>query len=187
MPDSCVRVKRHAGMIGTTRAGPGGDKIDQQEGTQFMKSLRITLLFALVMALALTATAADFGVRAGRYSDSEQDFVGADLLIDLGSINLVPNIEYVLDNEITAGSLNLDVTVDLAHFGAATPYLGAGVGLSYLDDDFGGEETTTLGNLIGGVGFDLGRIDPYAQVKYFRNLEDDDAGDDVALTVGIRF
>lgn len=152
-----------------------------------MKLLRISLLFALVMTITMSATAADFGVRAGRYSDSEQDFVGVDLLIDLGSVNLIPNLEYVLEEDITAGSVNLDLTVDVTRLGIVTPYVGAGIGLSYLDTDFGSSDTTAVGNLMGGVTFDLDRIDPYAQVKYFRNIEDEDAGDDLALTIGLRF
>lgn len=157
-----------------------------------MKSIRTLPLLALVLLLAPAALAADFGVRAGQYNDvnaADDKFVGAEVLFDLGAVNLNPNVEYLLDDEITAGSANLDLTVDIGRFSRVTPYVGAGVGLWYVDDDFGDNTTDLLGNLIGGVQFDLDFLKPYAQVKYFRVLDDDDGagGDDLAFTIGLRF
>jgi opacity protein-like surface antigen len=157
-----------------------------------MKSFRTLPTLALVLVLTPSLLAADFGVRAGQYNDLDQDdntFVGAEVLFDLGAVNLNPNIEYLLADEITAGSANLDLTVDIGTFSRVTPYVGAGVGLWYVDDDFGDNTTDLLGNLIGGVQFDLDFLKPYAQVKYFRVLQDDDGneGDDLAFTVGLRF
>lgn len=154
-----------------------------------MKSLRILFLFALALALAPSLLAAEFGVRAGRYDESRENFVGAEMLFDIGALNINPNIEYSLAENITAGSANLDVTFDIGQFSRVSPYIGAGVGLSYVDDDFGDNRTDVLGNLIGGISFDLDFLKPYAQVKYFRVLEDVDGetSDDLALTVGLRF
>ena len=153
-----------------------------------MKPLRILSLAALVLVLVPSAFAADFGVRTGRYNDADENFVGAEMLFDIGAVNINPNIEYSLAEEITAGTANLDVTFDVGQFARVRPYLGAGVGLQYVDTDFG-DSTDLLGNLIGGVAFDLDFLRPYAQVKYFRVLEDDDGGpaDDLALTIGLRF
>jgi opacity protein-like surface antigen len=153
-----------------------------------MKSLRILSLIALVLAVT-PLMAADFGIRAGRYTDSGEEFVGAEVLFDAGSININPNIEYLLaDDDVTAGTINLDVTVDVATVGAFTPYLGAGLGLSYTDTDIVGTTTDVVGNLIGGVTFNLESLKPYAQVKYFRTLEDEDGdNDEIALTIGLRF
>jgi opacity protein-like surface antigen len=151
-----------------------------------MKIRSIALAVSLV--LAPTLLAADFGIRAGRYSEAEETFVGAEVVIDAGVLNVNPNIEYSLEEDVTAGSANLDVTIDLGRFAAITPYLGAGIGLLYADDDIGGEETDAVGNLIGGLQFNLATLKPYAQVKYFRLLEDDDGDtDEIALTVGLRF
>ena len=153
-----------------------------------MKIRSIVLLSLIALGPALLA--ADFGIRAGRYNDAGEEFVGAEVLFDAGVFNLNPNIEYSLQDEVTAGTANLDVTVDIGSFASVTPYVGAGVGLLYVDDDFGTDETELLGNLIGGIGLDLGFLKPYAQVKYFRVLDDDnggDGGDDIALTVGLRF
>jgi opacity protein-like surface antigen len=158
-----------------------------------MKSIRTLPLLALALLLTPAALAADFGVRLGQYNDLDAEdtqFVGAEMLFDLGAVNLNPNVEYLLDDNITAGSANLDLTIDVGRFSRVTPFVGAGVGLWYVDDDFGDNTTDLLGNLIGGVQFDLDFIKPYAQVKYFRVLDDDDGnngGDDLAFTVGLRF
>lgn len=154
-----------------------------------MKSLRILTLVALALVLAPLASAADFGIRAGRYNDADEEFVGAEVVFDAGAININPNIEYLLaGDDITAGSANLDITVDLANISSLTPYVGAGIGLAYADDDFGSAETEAVGNLIGGVAFRLDFLTPYAQVKYFRALQDDDGdNDEIALTIGLRF
>ncbi|HEV7238142.1 MAG TPA: hypothetical protein VGQ36_02800 [Thermoanaerobaculia bacterium] len=153
-----------------------------------MKSFRLLALLALILVLTPAVFAADFGIRAGRYDDIGEEFVGAEMLFDIGAINVNPNIEYSLADNITAGSANLDVTFDIGNFSRVTPYVGAGVGLWYIDADGGNNTTDLLGNLIGGVQLDLDFLKPYAQVKYFRFIEDDDgAGDDLAFTVGLRF
>jgi opacity protein-like surface antigen len=153
-----------------------------------MKSLRILSLIAVALLLAPVLSAADFGVRAGRYHDGDEEFVGAEAVYDIGAVKINPNIEYSLADNVTAGSANLDVTFDVVHIGSITPYVGAGVGMSYLDDDLS-TRTDILANVIGGVSFNFQFLKPYAQVKYFRSLDDEagDADDDIALTVGVRF
>lgn len=156
-----------------------------------MKSLRIVALLAVIALLAPALFAADFGVRAGRYNDSDEEFVGAELVFDVGAIKINPNLEYSLQDDVTAGTANLDITFDIVNVGNITPYVGAGVGMSYFDSDaVDGTNTDIVGNLIGGVSFNFELLKPYAQVKYFRVLDDDnggDAEDDIALTVGLRF
>ncbi|HEX6098906.1 MAG TPA: hypothetical protein VF432_21510 [Thermoanaerobaculia bacterium] len=155
-----------------------------------MKSFRFLSLVALLLVLTPAVLAADFGIRGGRYDDIEEEFVGAEMVFDVGAVNINPNIEYSLAEDITAGSANIDVTVDIGSFSRVTPYVGAGVGLWYVDDDFGDNTTDLLGNLIGGVQFDLDFLKPYAQVKYFRAIDDDENGgpaDDLAFTIGLRF
>ena len=152
-----------------------------------MKMSRFLILTALVLVAAPTMFAADFGVRAGRYDDIEDDFVGAEMVFDLGRINVNPNIEYVLNDDVTAGSANIDLTFNIAEFGRVSPYLGAGVGLWYVDADGGDNTSDLLGNVIGGVSFNLDFLKPYAQVKYFRLIDSDDEDSDIAFTVGLRF
>ena len=149
--------------------------------------MRNVILIAII-ALAPAALAADFGIRAGQYRDADENFIGAEAVIDTGVLSINPNIEYSLEDDVTTGTANLDVTLDVGKFSSITPYVGAGVGLLYVDADTGGEQTDLVGNLIGGVAFELGSLKPYAQLKYFRTLEDDDGdSDDFALTIGLRF
>lgn len=154
-----------------------------------MKSLRILTLASIAFLLAPAMFAADFGLRAGRYNDAGQEFVGAEVLFDIGAVKVNPNLEYSLEDDVTAGTVNLDVTVDVFSAASFTPYVGAGVGMSYFDTDALGSQTDILGNLIGGVSFQLANLQPYAQVKYFRVLdnEEGEADDDIALTIGLRF
>jgi len=150
---------------------------------------RFFSLIALLFVLSPALFAANFGVRAGRLNDAEENFVGAEVLFNIGSININPNVEYWLVDEdnVTAGTANLDVTLNVARIGRVTPYVGAGVGLFYIDTDLG-DDTETLGNLLGGLNLDLDFLKPYAQVKYSRSLEDSDGdNDEVALAVGLRF
>ena len=154
-----------------------------------MKSLRILTLIAVALIVVPAVSAADFGVRAGRYNDGDGEFVGAEVAFDVGAITINPNLEYSLEDDITAGTANVDITYDLLNIGSFTPYIGAGVGMSYVDDDFV-TQTDVVGNLIGGVAFKLDFLEPYAQVKYFKVLDDnadDGADDDIALTIGLRF
>ena len=152
-----------------------------------MKSFRpIALIFLIMTLMATAASAADFGVRAGRYNDIEDTFVGAELAWDIGRITLNPNIEYIIDDEVdTAGSANFDVAFNFTQGTTLQPYVGAGLGVFYVDSDFG-DDTDTMVNVLGGVKFNLDFLKPYAQVKYFRSLDDSEA-DDIALTIGLRF
>ncbi|HEX7830275.1 MAG TPA: hypothetical protein VF787_11495 [Thermoanaerobaculia bacterium] len=156
-----------------------------------MKSTRILMLLAILLVSAPALFAADFGVRAGRYSDAGTDFVGAEVLVNLGAVNLNPNVEYSLEDDVTAGTANLDLTFDVLSTARVRPYVGAGVGLAYFENAAGSSQTDVLGNLIGGVQFELELFKPYAQVKYFRVLDNTDEGadaeDDIALTIGLRF
>jgi opacity protein-like surface antigen len=160
-----------------------------QEVTSFMKSSRFVPLSALLLLLAPAVFAADFGIRAGTYADTSEQFLGAELLFDLGSLNINPNVEYSLEDDVTEGTVSIDLTYDVTSFDDFTPFVGAGLGLLYTDDELGNDDTNAVGNLIGGVSFRLGRVTPYVQLKYFRLLDDDvsETVDDMAFTLGLRF
>lgn len=153
-----------------------------------MKSLRILTLIAALIVIAPMVSAADFGIRAGRFNEGDGEFVGAELVFDAGAIKINPNVEYSLEDDVTAGTANVDVTVDILNVATLTPYVGAGLGLSYADAD-SGSESDILGNVIGGVLLHLDFVQPYAQVKYVRVLQNEEGVDDdnFALTVGLRF
>ena len=151
-----------------------------------MKLSRLmSVLFVLSIVAVPQVFAAEIGVRAGRYNDAEDEFVGVEAAFG-NQFQVVPNIEYILtDDDSTALTANLDVQWNFLT-GTVRPYVGGGIGVLYVDDDFFGDTTEELFNVIGGVKFDLEFLKPYVQVKYFRLFEED-AGDDVALTVGLRF
>ena len=151
-----------------------------------MKWLRfISIVLVLSILAVAEISAAEFGVRAGRYNDAEDEFVGVEAAFG-NQFQIVPNVEYILtDDDSTALTANLDVQWNFLT-GAVRPYVGGGVGVLYVDDDFFGDTTEELLNIIGGVRFDLEFLQPYAQVKYFRLFEED-GGDDLALTIGLRF
>ncbi|HKR64494.1 MAG TPA: hypothetical protein VJZ00_12250 [Thermoanaerobaculia bacterium] len=150
-----------------------------------MKRLRLLALLTLVLASAPALLAADFGVRVGRSNETHENFVGVELVYDLGALTLNPNVEYSLEDDVTAGSVNLDVTVDVLQVSALRPYLGAGVGLSYLDAN-GASQSNVVGNLIGGINLATGSIEPYGQVKYSRLFENG-SDSEVSFAVGLRF
>ena len=147
------------------------------------------VILATLITLAPAALGADFGIRGGQYRDADEKFVGLEMVFDAGALNVIPNIEYSLEDDVTAGTLNLDLTYDVARFSSVTPYVGVGAGLLYVDDSAtGGEETSLVGNAIAGLAFNLDSVTPYAQLKYFRTLDDDDGdSDDFAVTIGLRF
>lgn len=150
-----------------------------------MKFTRILMAAAILSILAAPALeAAEFGVRVGRYIDLEEEFVGIEAAFGEAFV-FNPNIEYMLNSD--GGTLltgNADV---LYQFSRSTlqPYVGAGLGVLFTDSDLGGSETDILANAIGGIRFDLDFLEPYVQLKYFRVF--DGGGDDLALTVGLRF
>lgn len=148
--------------------------------------VKAVLVCTVVLLTVPALTAADFGVRAGRYNDLEETFVGAEIDIPVGGgFSLNPNLEYVLEDRVDAGSLNVDI---LYRFGRASvrPYIGGGLGIFRVDTGAADSNTTVI-NAIGGLGFDLDFLQPYAQVKYFRSIDDDSAGDDIAIVIGLRF
>jgi opacity protein-like surface antigen len=154
-----------------------------------MKPYRLVVLASVALLLAPALFAADFGVRAGRYDEGDTEFVGAELAFDLGVVTVNPNVEYLLEDDTTAGTANVDLTYDVINIGTVTPFVGAGLGLSYFDTDALGSEMDVVGNLIGGVSVQLDFLTPYAQVKYVRSFENEDDGDDddLALVIGLRF
>lgn len=156
------------------------------------KTLRLLSFVALLALAAPSLFAADFGVRAGRSNDLDEEFIGVDLLIDLGRVNFNPNVEYFLLDEdafgdTSAATVNADFTVDFGS-SAFQPYVGLGVGLFWVDNDFIDNETETLANAIGGIQWNLEFLKPYAQVKYSRSLDNNDGdNDDLAFVIGLRF
>ena len=64
-------------------------------------------------------------------NDAGDNFVGIEGKFALSTLNINPNIEYVSNyDDGTAGSVNIDMTVDVAKYQRLTPFLGGGLGQS---------------------------------------------------------
>ncbi|MGH9748463.1 MAG: hypothetical protein ACRD6R_00875 [Candidatus Polarisedimenticolia bacterium] len=144
-------------------------------------------LLVLLCAGRTTLTAADFGVRGGPYTDSEEPFVGAELLFNLDNENRWygnPNAEYVFVENGGLATVSFDFHYDLAAGGRAAVWAGAGPTLILVDRDRPGndDDVDAGANLLFGVGAREGEVRPYGQVKLI--LADDSQA---VLAFGIRF
>ena len=149
-----------------------------------MRTRTVVLALLMTAALAGAANAADFGLRGGRYNDTEEAFAGIELVFPLSdSLALAPNIEYVFaPDDYRLGTANLDLTYTFGR-GAVKPWLGAGVAWIYARG-FGITDTKFGANAIAGVGFGSGSVMPYVQVK---QVFTEDSKRELVLGGGLRF
>lgn len=145
--------------------------------------------FALV-ALALFAAApaaaqVDFGVRVGGYLEDRDPFVGIELLTRMGASEWFfnPNVEFVFAEERDRISANFDFHYDFRTGQEYYLWAGAGVAVINTEGFRGADDETDAGlNLLGGIGWRVDGMTPYAQLKVV--LSDDS---EVVAAVGIRF
>lgn len=145
------------------------------------------LTAGLMVAAPAAAPAAelDFGVRAGAYLEDADPFVGLELLTRLGGSDWFfnPNVELVFADRRDRVSLNADFHYDFLQERAFYLWAGAGLAGIHTDAERGRDSETDLGaNLLGGIGWKLSGMTPYAQLKIV--LSDDS---EVVAGVGIRF
>ncbi len=77
-------------------------------------------------------------------------------------LHLIPNVMYWKTNDVGDLSANADLYYHFMAEGQVTPYVGAGLGVNFIDDERSNQSDTQLGlNLIGGF-----RI-PAPAVHYF--------------------
>lgn len=151
---------------------------------------RATVLVAAV-ASSLTLVAApaaadvDFGVRAGAYLEDSDPMVGFELLMPMPARDWFfnPNVEAIFSDPQDRYSLNFDFHYDFRQ--TADYYLWGGAGAAVIRTDAGrrrdGEWDGGL-NLLGGIGWRVEGMVPYAQLKVVLS---DDA--EVSAAVGLRF
>lgn len=156
--------------------------------TTLRQSCVVTAFIALLVPAARPAAAdVDVGLRGGYYTDAEEGFLGADLLMQIADTRWFfnPNLEYVFVDPGDLATLNLDVHYDLdTDNDDIYVWLGGGPAIIFRDDDRrNGDDETDLGlNLLGGVGWQLESFVPYLQAKAI--IADDN---EVVLAVGVRF
>jgi hypothetical protein len=148
--------------------------------------------FLLVLGLVATAffpcvASADepiFGVRVGYYASSEHPFAGAEFLARVAhSIYFNPNAEYVFVDGLTYATFNADFHYDFPTHRRAFVWLGAGLGLAYVNPKGPGPSNTDVAaNFLAGVGLSRGPVIPYFQFKLIAK------GDtEAVIAFGLRF
>ncbi len=145
----------------------------------------LTAGLTLAAPAAAPAAGLDFGVRAGAYLEDADPFVGLELLTRLGRSEWFfnPNVEFAFADERDRVSANADFHYDFRQ--ERDFYLWAGAGLAAIHTDADGrrDSETDLGaNLLGGIGWRLSGMTPYAQLKIV--LADES---EVVAGIGIRF
>lgn len=135
---------------------------------------------ALFLAGAPALHSADLGVRAGYYTEVEKPFVGAEVLMRVGdSVYFNPNAEYVFTDTGEYFTVNADVHYDFPSHGSTYFWLGAGLGVEFVDPDgSAGRESDAAVNFLAGVGLSRGPVVPYFQAKVI-------AKDDTEFSVGV--
>lgn len=154
------------------------------------RQLLLPVLLTLVTtALALVpekASAEDtlFGVRLGYYTDAQDPFAGVEVLVPLAHrIYINPNVEYIFGDGRTYMTFNLDFHYDFPSQRRAFFWLGAGLGLLYVNPDGPTPSDTDVGaNFLAGVGLSRGSVIPYFQLKVIAS-----GNTEVALAFGLRF
>ena len=138
-----------------------------------------------LLAASPAAAEIDFGVRAGAYLEDSDPMVGFELLMPLPANDWFfnPNVEAIFSDPQDRYSLNLDVHYDFRQ--TADYYLWGGGGVAAIRTDAGrnrdGEWDAGV-NLLGGIGWRLQGMVPYAQLKV---VFSDDS--EVSAAVGLRF
>jgi len=149
---------------------------------------RIVLACMLLLGTGSTAGHAGMlggfepGIRLGAYTDNSDFFVGVDAKFNVLRFNADPSIEYVLVDDATLMTFNLDALMDVIQLPKVSGWLGAGVGLMYFDTDESDSSTDPILNLIAGVGVNV-LFNPYVMAKWIFA----DNNDGFVICAGVHF
>lgn len=151
------------------------------------RRLAALLALAVCALVAGPAAAAPIGwnLDGGVYSfDAGNDFfLGAGARLSAGTITINPNVEYVFVDNGSSYSLNVDGLLNVLPLGAASGWVGGGLGLFTLDPDNADSNNETVINLLAGVGLNAVPLKPFGQIKYMLM----DGEDPFVLALGVRF
>jgi hypothetical protein len=140
------------------------------------------VLGACVLLSAAEASAGDFSLRAGAYTDVDSVFVGAEYRAPIGGrLYVAPNFELAFPDEGSYFGFSADLHYVFPTKGPLHPWLGGGLGIYTRGHEGGGSDTTAGLNLVAGLGLRT-KLKPYAQVKVV--VKDDTA---FVAGFGIRF
>ena len=149
--------------------------------------LTSSLAVAGALSAAAPAPAAMFGVRAGEYTEAGEPFLGFEMITPLRQdIWFNPNFEYVFVDDGDLVTLNFDFHYDFEVERPLMFWVGGGPAVLFSDRDRQGgdqDNETDFGlNALAGVGWTVGSVVPYAQLKAV--LSDDN---ELVLGFGVRF
>lgn len=150
-----------------------------------LRSLPTGMLLAVLLFVAWPAGAVDFGVRAGGYLEDHDPFVGLELLHRLGGSKWFfnPNVEFVFADERDRVAASFDFHYDFRTRTTYTLWAGGGPAVIFREGQGRNDDETDFGvDLLGGIGWPIQSVTPYAQLKIV--LSDDS---EVVAAVGVRF
>ena len=164
-------------------------------------SISSRVLALVVLGTGINAVAATGQISAGVQGDWASDTevgIGARVIVGLGGIvkgfetfcsfdYFFPSDNSGADIEYWEANANLVYRVNAAGE-STTPYLGVGLNFTYtkastsiLGSDVSGDETRGGLNLLGGIVFDLGRLNPFLEGRFELG-----GGEQFVATVGLR-
>ncbi len=143
--------------------------------------------FVAASSLPANPVAADdvkFGVRGGYYTDVEEPFLGAEVLVPVAHrLYFNPNVEYVFVENGSYWTFNADFHYDFVVDRRAFLWLGGGLGVVRVDPEGADNgETDAAANFLGGIGFRTGSVIPYFQAKLIAK-----SGTEFVVAFGLRF
>lgn len=146
------------------------------------KALVSALSVVVLCGLAEVADAqVRFGIRAGEYTDVSEPFLGAEIITPIGGNWFFnPNVEWVFLDDGDLATINADIHYDFSTGSRA--FVWAGGGLAVVYENVGESETDLGANVLAGVGWNVGEVIPYVQIKGLLGDRDD-----FVVMGGIRF
>lgn len=153
--------------------------------TAFLFGAALLAAVTLTGTLATPASAGPVGFQAalGWYTETDEGFGNVGAKFGLGSISVIPNVDWVFVNSGSTYSLNVDGTMSIMPLGVASVYAGAGVGWLTVDPDQGSSDTQTVFNAILGASLNAVPMKPFGQFKWIVA----DGNDPLAFSIGVSF
>lgn len=146
--------------------------------------LPFMLVVATLLSLPAAADDAKVGVRGGYYTDIEEPFIGAELLLKVAPrFYFNPNAEYVFLNNAKYFTWNADFHYDFHSRGSSFAWLGAGLAVTTFNPRGPNNSNNDVAaNILAGVGVQTGGLIPYFQAKVIAKDETE-----FVLAFGLRF
>jgi hypothetical protein len=144
--------------------------------------------FLAILCLLPNSAVADddlmVGVRAGYFTEVEEAFVGAELLVPVAHrFYFNPNVEYIFVDNGSYWTFNGDFHYDFPTRSTTYVWLGGGLGIVSVNPEGPREaDTDVAANFIGGIGFRAGSVIPYFQAKLIAK-----SNTEFAVAFGLRF